>query len=120
MPADLLINPVHRQDVIVALVTHLNTTQNPLQTGWQSLGTNLLTYRKHLFSCFITEEYHILTFNLSKTDHKMLLLCNSCNRRNCSHCKVAESVEFADNVPVSVPLKIQRQREGDIVLNIAI
>lgn len=34
----------------------------------------------------------------------MLLLCNSCNRRNCSHCKVAESVEFLDNVPVLAPL----------------
>jgi hypothetical protein len=49
-----------------SLVNHLKTAGNPVQPGWQTLGTRLLTFRKHLFGCYLTPEYHLLCFNVSK------------------------------------------------------
>ena len=49
-----------------ALVKHLKTAGNPVLPGWQNLGTRLLTFRKHLFGCYLTPEYHLLCFNVSK------------------------------------------------------
>ena len=88
----------------------LNTSGN-VTAGWQSLGTNLLTLRKHVFGCYLTSEYHLLSFNLSRKNDKLFLLCNSCNRRNCSHCQVANQNEYQGIVPESTSPEFTSTKE---------
>ena len=83
------------------LATLLNNPTTSVTSGWQNLGPKLLTFRKHLLGCFLTSEFHLLCFNLSKLKNQTILLCNICNRRNCSHCKVAEQEEFPESLPES-------------------
>jgi len=93
------------------LATNLNTAGNCVLPGWQNLGPNLLTFRKHVFGCFLTSEFHLLSFNLSRKKNQTVLLCNSCNRRNCSHCKLAEQEEFPDRLPESTTPESTTSRE---------
>jgi hypothetical protein len=82
------------------LIKHLKTAGNPVRPGWQNLGANILTFRKHLLGCYLTPEYYLHCFNVSKQNDILILLCNTCNRRNCSHSRVAAQDEFTDTPPI--------------------
>lgn len=93
------------------LATLLNNPTNSVRFGWQNLGPRILTFRKHILGCFLTSEFHLLCFNISKLKDRILLLCNLCNRRNCSHCKVAEQEELHESLPESTNPGTSTSRE---------
>jgi hypothetical protein len=86
------------------LINSLDTwTNQHIHTGWQNLGKRILTDRNQLYSCFLTNEYHLLCFYISRLSNSetVLFLCSICNKRNCSHCKVVQQENFSDAVPIA-------------------
>jgi hypothetical protein len=110
MKIPTLINMQEKHNI---LATYLKTGGKSIKPGWQNLGPCLRIGKHHQFACFLTNEYHLLSFNVSRAagSEKILFSCNSCKRRNCSHCKVAGQQEYPEVVTASAtPQNISKER----------
>lgn len=83
------------------LLQCLNTLGPAVEIGWQNLQGDFKTSRGLKHACFLTTEYLLLCFTLHKNiDNILVIACNSCNRRNCSHCRVASQHDYSEEAPI--------------------
>ena len=83
------------------LIQCLNTGGGAVECGWQNLNGNFKTDRGLKHACFLTTEYLLLCFNLSKKNDRFIMVCNTCNRTNCSHCRTASQHDYTEELPTN-------------------